>query len=75
MIAGNTCVAVTPIDDSADAYFAGKVHEYDGYAQVFTVSPDLSQVVVSGKAGIALVDVESGDETDLNRYQYAYVTG
>jgi len=75
VIAGDTCVAVTPIDDSADAYFAGKVHEYDGYAQVFTVSPDLSQVVVSGKAGIALVDVESGDETDLNRYQYAYVTG
>jgi len=75
VLAGDSCVAVTPFDDTADAYFAGKLREYDGYAQVFTVSPDLGQVIVSGKDGIALVDVESGDETDLDRYQYAFVTG
>jgi len=69
------CVAVTPFDATADVYFDGEVHEYDGYANVLAVSHDLDQVVVSGADGFALVAVASGDETDLDRYQYAFVTG
>ena len=66
---------MTPFDATADVYFDGEVHEYDGYANVLAVSHDLDQVVVSGADGFALVAVASGDETDLDRYQYAFVTG
>lgn len=68
------CVVVTPFDTTADAYFGGEVHEFDGYSNVLAVAPDLKHVVVSGKDGFALVDVESSEATDLDRYQYAYIT-
>jgi len=75
VIGDHGCAAVTPYDSTADVYFDGEVHEFDGYFNVVTVSPDLTQVVVSGEDGSALIDVASGDETELDRFQYAFVTG
>jgi hypothetical protein len=31
--------------------------------------------VVGGRDGFALIDVASGDESELNPYQYAFVSG
>ena len=69
------CTATSTFDDTADVALNGTMREFDGYANVLAVSPDLKQVIVSGEDGLALIDVASGDETELDRYQYAFVTG
>jgi len=68
------CTAVSPFDNTADIALDGKLREFDGYANVLGVSPDLKQVLVQGEDGLALIDVVSGDEVELATDQYAFVT-
>jgi len=68
------CTAVSAFDRAADIALDGDLREFDGYDTVLAVSSDLKRVVVHGEDGLALIDVASGDETDLDNDQYAFVT-